>query len=47
MLAKFPPIFVADTKLNFGYSFVASLRVILRNIQISPLYHNESKGKFS
>ena len=27
MLVVFLPIFVADTKINFGYSFVATLRI--------------------
>ena len=29
MLAVFPPIFVADTKIIYGYNFVAPLKYLL------------------
>ena len=33
MLVVFPPIFAADTKIIYGYNFVAPLRLRMRNFQ--------------
>ena len=33
MLVVFPPIFVADTKIIYGYNFVALLKSMLKSLK--------------
>ena len=47
MLVVFPPIFVADTKMIYGYNFVAPLSKAMPSIYLKVTIKTFSKLRFS